>query len=149
MKMAEAKRVAAREKKIKKGLVIINTGHGKGKTTAALGVLLRAWGRDMRLCVIQFIKAETGNWGEVQAARKLGIEWHAMGDGFTWLSKDLDASGAKAQHAWQVAQEKIASRNYDLVILDEMTYAFHNHWLDVNAVVAWLKDNKPPMLHLI
>ena len=147
--MTEEQRVNARVKKIKKGLVIINTGHGKGKTTAALGVLFRAWGRGMRLCVIQFIKAETGNWGEVQAARKLGIEWHSMGDGFTWLSKDLEASGAKAQHGWKTAQEKIASGNYDLVILDEITYAFHNNWLDANEVVAWLKEHKPPMLHLI
>ncbi len=95
--MSEQQRQAAREKKIKKGLVIVNTGHGKGKTTAAMGVMFRAWGRGMRVCVIQFIKAETGNWGEVQAARKLGIEWHSMGDGFTWLSKDIDASADKAR----------------------------------------------------
>ncbi len=147
--MSEEQRRAAREKKIKKGLVIVNTGHGKGKTTAAMGVMFRAWGRGMRICVIQFIKAETGNWGEVQGARKLGIEWHAMGDGFTWLSKDIDASADKARHAWKMAQEKIASGKFDLVILDEMTYAFHNGWLDVNEVIAWLKENKPPMLHLI
>ncbi len=147
--MDEEQRRAGREKRIKKGLVIVNTGHGKGKTTAAMGVMFRAWGRGMRVCVIQFIKAETGNWGEVQAARKLGIEWHAMGDGFTWLSKDIDASADKARHAWKIAQEKIASGNFNLVILDEMTYAFHNNWLDVNDVIAWLKENKPPMLHLI
>jgi len=139
----------SREKKIKKGLVIVNTGHGKGKTTAALGVLFRAWGRGWRICMIQFIKADTGNWGEIQAARKLGIEWHAMGDGFTWLSKDLEASGDKARAAWQIAQEKIASGAYDLVILDEMTYAFHKHWLDIHDVIGWLKENKPPMLHVI
>ena len=147
--MAAEKIKDAREKKIKKGLLIVNTGHGKGKTTAALGVLFRAWGRGWRICMIQFIKADTGNWGEIQAARKLGIEWHAMGDGFTWLSKDIDESAAKAKHAWSVAQEKIVSGNYDLVILDEMTYAFHNGWLDINDVIAWLEENKPPMLHVI
>lgn len=68
---------------MRQGLVIVNTGHGKGKTTAALGLLLRAWGRGMRVCVIQFIKAETGNWGEIRAARRLQLEWHTMGDGFT------------------------------------------------------------------
>ncbi len=145
----EEKRQAARKNKIKKGLVIVNTGHGKGKTTAALGVLFRAWGRGMRVCVIQFIKTQTGNWGEVQAARKLGMDWHAMGDGFTWLSKDIDATADKARHAWQVAQEKIESGNFDLMVLDEMTYAFHDGWLDVNEVVAWLRAHKPPMMHLI
>lgn len=147
--MNQAQLADAREKKIKKGLVIVNTGHGKGKTTAALGVMFRAWGRGWRICVIQFIKAETGNWGEIQAAHKLGIEWHAMGDGFTWLSKDLDASGDKARAAWSIAQEKIASGNYDLIVLDEMTYAFHNGWLDIHDVIKWLQENKPPMLHVI
>lgn len=147
--MSQAQIADAREKKIKKGLVIVNTGDGKGKTTAALGVLLRAWGRGLRVCMIQFIKADTGNWGEIQAARKIGIEWHAMGDGFTWLSKDIEESAAKATRAWTLAQEKIASDNYDLVVLDEMTYAFHKGWLDIHAVIGWLKSNKPSMLHLI
>lgn len=145
----EEKRQAARQQKVKKGLVIVNTGHGKGKTTAALGVMFRAWGRGMRVCMIQFIKAETGNWGEIQAARKLNIEWHAMGDGFTWLSKDIEKTAEKAREAWALAQEKISSGAFDLIILDEMTYAFHNGWLDVNQVVAWLREHKPPMLHLI
>ena len=104
--------------------------------------------RDARLRV-QFIKAETGNWGEIQAARKLNIEWHSLGDGFTWLSKDLEKSAEKARQAWALAQEKIASGNYDVIALDEMTYAFHEKWIDVNEVVAWLKKHKPPELHLI
>ena len=131
------------------GLVIINTGNGKGKTTAMLGTLLRAWGRQMRLCVIQFIKAETGNWGEIRAAKKLDIEWHALGDGFTWTSKDIQASGNKARQAWELAKEKIASGTYDVIALDEMTYGFHYGWLDVNDVVAWLRAHKPAELHLI
>ena len=134
---------------MRQGLVIVNTGNGKGKTTAALGTLFRVWGRGMRTCVIQFIKHETGNWGEIQAARKIKIEWHTMGDGFTWLSKDLDATADKARAAWTLAQEKIASGAYDLILLDEMTYTLHKGWLDVNAVIAWLKEHKPPELHLI
>src|SRR5205814_6256957 len=125
------------------GLVIVNTGNGKGKTTAALGTLLRAWGRGMRVCVIQFIKAETGNWGEIRAARKLHLDWQIMGDGFTWLSKDLDETAEKTRRAWALAQEKIAGGDYDLVILDEMTYAFTNGWIDVNQAIAWLKEYKP------
>lgn len=134
---------------MRQGLVIVNTGNGKGKSTAAFGTLLRAWGRGMRLCVIQFIKAETSNYGEIQAARKLGIEWHSCGDGFTWLSKDLDKTAAKVREAWALAQEKIASNAYDIILLDEMTYAFKYGWLDVNEVIAWLREHKPPELHLI
>jgi cob(I)alamin adenosyltransferase len=135
--------------KKKKGLVIVNTGNGKGKSTAAFGVVLRAWGRGLRICVIQFIKSETGKWGEVKAAQKLGIEWLSTGDGFTWLSKDIDETTARALHAWKMAQEKITSGAYDLIVLDEFTYPLHFSWLDVNEVITWLKENKPPMLHLI
>lgn len=134
---------------MQQGLVIVNTGNGKGKTTAMTGTLLRAWGRDMRVCVIQFIKAETGNWGEIRAARKLNIEWYIMGDGFTWTSKDLDESGNKARRAWEFAQSKIASDAYDVIALDEMTYAFQYGWLDVKQVIEWLGANKPQRLHLI
>jgi cob(I)alamin adenosyltransferase len=134
---------------MRRGLVIVNTGEGKGKTTAALGLLLRAWGRGFRICVIQFIKAKTGQWGEVKAAQKLGIEWHKMGDGFTWLSKDMDETIAKARHGWQMAQEKIGSGDYDLILLDEFTYPLHFGWLDVHEVIDWLRNNKPPELHLV
>ena len=135
--------------RVKQGLVIVNTGHGKGKTTAALGILLRAWGRGMRCCVIQFLKSEQGNWGEVRAARELGIEWHPMGDGCTWRAKDLDASAAKARDAWSFAQAKIASGAYDLVILDEFTYPLVYGWCGADDVVHWLGEHKPPMLHII
>ena len=129
--------------------MIVNTGDGKGKTTAALGTILRAWGRGMRPCVIQFMKSETGQWGEVKAARKLEIEWHSLGDGFTWTSKDMDETIAKAQYAWSVAQEKIISGEYDLILLDEFTYPLQFGWLNVSDVLAWLKEHKPPQLHII
>ncbi len=133
----------------KKGLIIVNTGKGKGKSTAAFGNVLRAWGHGMRICVIQFIKSEKGKWGEVKAAKKLGIEWISTGDGFTWKSKDIDESAALAQRGWEIAQEKIASDEYDLIILDEFTYPLDFGWVDVNKFITWLKENKPPMLHLI
>lgn len=133
----------------KKGLIIVNTGNGKGKTTAALGVMTRAWGREMKICVVQFIKNEDATFGEHKAARKMGIEFLSSGDGFTWLSKDLDESAAKARHGWVLAQAKIASGDYDLIILDEMTYCFSFGWLDFADVKAWLEANKPPLLHLI
>jgi cob(I)alamin adenosyltransferase len=132
-----------------KGLLIVNTGDGKGKTTAALGMVLRAWGRGFRICVIQFIKAETGQWGEIKAAKKLGIEWHSMGDGFTWTSKDMDETTARALHGWEIAKEKIASNQYDLIVLDEFTYALHFDWLNTGEVLEWLRLNRPPNLHLV
>jgi cob(I)alamin adenosyltransferase len=134
---------------MRKGLVIVNTGDGKGKTTAALGMLLRAWGRDMRVCVVQFIKAETGQWGEIKAARKLGIEWLSTGDGFTWTSRDIDETIARARHGWEIAQQKISSGAYDLIVLDEFIYALHYEWLDTRQVIEWLKVNRPPELHLV
>lgn len=147
--MSKSESDIPRRERVRKGLIIVNTGEGKGKTTAALGIVLRTWGRDMRVCVVQFIKQATGNWGEIKAARRMEVEWHAMGDGFTWLSKEIDETAAKAQHAWALGQEKIASREYDLVLLDEMTYAFHYGWLEINSVIEWLKANRPSGLHLI
>jgi cob(I)alamin adenosyltransferase len=134
---------------MKKGLLIVNTGDGKGKSTAAFGMVLRAWGRGFRVCVIQFIKAETGQWGEIKAAKKLGIEWHTTGDGFTWLSKDMDETTARALHGWGIAKEKIASGQYDLIVLDEFTYALHYGWLDTAEVLDWLRLNRPLSLHLV
>jgi cob(I)alamin adenosyltransferase len=133
----------------RKGLVIVNTGYGKGKTTAALGMLLRAWGQRMRVCVIQFLKDENEDSGEVRAARHLGVEWHTMGDGFTWQSGDIEATQAKARDAWALAQTRIASGDYDLVILDEFTYPLQLGWLSVTAVIDWLKEHKFPSLHLV
>ncbi len=134
---------------MRQGLVIVHTGNGKGKSTAAFGTVLRAWGRGMRVCIIQFIKAETSNYGEIQAARKLQIEWYSLGDGFTWLSKDIEKTAERARKAWQFAQEKISSGAYDLIVLDEMTYAFHHGWVNVNEMIAWLRAHKPAELHLI
>jgi len=137
-------------KKVKKGLVIVNTGEGKGKTTAALGLMFRAWGQGWNICVIQFLKHETGKWGEVKAAAKLDrIDWIKTGDGFTWTSKDMDETTAKAVHGWQIAQEKIASGEYDLVILDEFTYPLHYDWLSTTEVIGWLKANKPEKTHVL
>ena len=133
----------------KKGLVIVNTGDGKGKTTAALGLLLRAAGHGLHSCVIQFIKKENENLGEFQASKLLGVEWYQTGDGFTWRSSNLDETEAKAHLAWALAQEKIGSGEYAVVVLDEFTYALAYGWLDVEAVVTWLREFKPEMLHLV
>lgn len=133
----------------RKGLVIVNTGDGKGKTTAALGVLMRAWGRNMRLGGVQFFKHENASFGELKAASRMGIELTPMGDGFTWTSRDMDETRAKALHGWQTAQAKIISNSYDIFLLDEFTYVLSFGWLDSDEVIAWLHANKPADLHLI
>jgi cob(I)alamin adenosyltransferase len=134
--------------RINKGLVIVNTGKGKGKTTAAMGVLFRAWGRDMNVLMLQFIKHSTANFGEQRAAQKIGIEMRAMGDGFTWRSKDLDQSADLARALWEDAKEVIVSGEHDLIILDEFTYPMHYGWIEVRDVVDVLKS-RPEMMHII
>jgi cob(I)alamin adenosyltransferase len=133
----------------RQGLVIVNTGDGKGKTTAALGVLLRAWGREMRVGGVQFFKHENANYGELRALRRMGVELTPMGDGFTWTSRDMDETQAKALHGWRVAQELISSAAYDIFLLDEFTYLLSFGWLNSDEVLAWLRANRPPAMHLI
>ncbi len=134
--------------KLRKGLVIVNTGNGKGKTTAALGVLLRAWGNGMRVVMLQFIKHTTARWGEIKAAEKMGIEMIPLGSGFTWKSKDLEKDKALARQGWEICKEKIQSGQYDLVILDELTYTLKYGWLPLDEVLQVLK-NRPEGLHII
>lgn len=146
---ADARRKAARASPMRKGLVIVNTGNGKGKTTAALGIVLRAWGRDMRVGGIQFFKHANANFGELRALERMGVALTPMGDGFTWTSRDMDETQARALHGWEVAKERISSGAYDLFLLDEFTYVLHFGWLDTATVLSWIEANKPPMLHLI
>ncbi|MCU1362819.1 MAG: cob(I)alamin adenosyltransferase [Acidimicrobiaceae bacterium] len=116
-------------------LIIVNTGNGKGKSSAAFGVMGRAWARGWRVVVVQFVKSGKWQVGEKKLAEHLGLEWHTMGDGFTWESTDFDETVAKGRHAWDVAKEKLANGDYDLVILDEVTYAVSYGWIDVGDVV--------------
>ena len=134
--------------RIDKGLVIVNTGKGKGKTTAALGVTLSSWGRGMKVIVLQFIKHSTANFGEQRAALKMGVEMRAMGDGFTWRSKDLDQSADLARAHWEDCKKVIESGEYDLIVLDEFTYPMHYGWVDTEEVIEVLKS-RPDMLHVI
>ena len=131
-----------------KGLVFINTGDGKGKTTAALGVLFRATGQNMRVVMLQFLKSKTGNWGEARAAQRLGVEIIPLGDGFTWMSKDLNKDRALAEACWQLCREKIESDQYDIVIMDEMTYALNYGWLSLDEVLDTLRKRNP-LMHII
>jgi len=116
-------------------VVVVNTGDGKGKSTAAFGVMGRGWARGWRVGVVQFMKS--GDWkvGEQKLARHLGVDWWTLGDGFTWESTDLDESAAKNIHAWCVARDKLGSGDYDLLILDELTYVVNYGWVSAAEVV--------------
>jgi cob(I)alamin adenosyltransferase len=129
-------------------LLIVNTGDGKGKTTAALGVLLRASGREMRVGMFQFIKSAETRYGEHIAAEKLGVEIVPLGDGFTWLSENIDADRALAAAGWKRVQNTIASGEFDVLILDELTYCLTFGWLDTQMVVDALKS-RPIGTHVI
>jgi len=124
-------------------IVLLNTGHGKGKSSAAFGVMARGWARGWNVAVVQFIKGGKWKTGERKLAEELGIEWHTLGDGFTWESTDLDETAAKGRHAWQVASEKLASGQYQLLILDELTYAVKYGWVAATEVAAAVRDRAP------
>ena len=108
-------------KKVRKGLVIVNTGNGKGKSTAAFGMMLRAWGRGMNTMAVQFIKSEKSRYGEQMAAEKLDIEIISSGRGFTWTSKVLSEDEAIAKNGWEIAKEKINPGAYHRCLPDEIT----------------------------
>lgn len=121
--------------RVARSLVLVNTGEGKGKSTAAFGTMLRAVARGWPVAVVQFLKS--GDWkvGEQEIGERLGVEWHAMGEGFTWDSDDLDHDKAIAARAWATARQLIESGRYRLVILDEITYPLTWGWLDIGEVV--------------
>ncbi len=124
-------------------IVVLNTGHGKGKSSAAFGVMARGWARGWTVGVVQFVKGGKWKTGERKLADHLDIEWHTLGDGFTWESTDLDETAARGRHAWEVAAQKLASGDYDLLILDEITYAVKYGWVPVEEVVAGIQARAP------
>ncbi len=145
----DARRREIRRNRTKRGLVLVNTGEGKGKSTAAFGVILRMLGRKKRVALVQFLKHEGGQWGEIRALAQLGLDAIKTGDGWTWKSKDMDETQAKALHGWEIAKEKITSDDYDLVVLDEFTYLLDFGWLDPAETLDWLRVNKPEHLNLV
>ena len=129
-------------------LLIVNTGNGKGKSSAAFGVMVRGVARGWRVAVLQFIKS--GDWkvGEEAVGRQLGVDWQALGHGFTWDSADLDNDKALAQQSWATARAVIEAGEHDLIILDELTYLMNWSWIDADEVIAVLRD-RPPKVNVI
>lgn len=127
-----------RELRSTPSLVLVNTGDGKGKSTAAFGTILRALARDWPVAVVQFLKSGNWNTGEEKTCRGLGVEWYSAGDGFTWESDDLDETRAKAVAAWEFSAGLVAAGNHRLVVLDEISYAMTWGWIDAAEVAAAL-----------
>ncbi|MCY3860764.1 MAG: cob(I)yrinic acid a,c-diamide adenosyltransferase [bacterium] len=129
-------------------LVMVNTGHGKGKSTAAFGTVLRAVARGWPTAVVQFLKSGNWNTGEEKVCRELGVKWFSAGDGFTWESDDLDETKAKAVAAWEFSAQLIADGEYRLVVLDEISYAMTWDWIDA-AEVASALASRPESVSVI
>ncbi|MEC7947277.1 MAG: cob(I)yrinic acid a,c-diamide adenosyltransferase [Myxococcota bacterium] len=137
-----------RSKTIRRGVVVVHTGHGKGKSTAGFGVALRAAGHGQRVSVIQFVK---GTWktGEQAALKRFPEITHTVsGDGFTWNTQDRDQDIASAQKGWAVATAHIASGDYDVVVLDELNIALRYEYLDADEVAKVLRG-KPASVSVI
>ena len=133
---------------MKKGQILLNTGDGKGKSTAAFGVVARTLGHGKKVCVIQFIKSP-GDYGEVNFFRdEKNIEWHIEGRGFTWKSEDLEKDKVLAQKGFELAKEKISSDKYDLIVLDEITYLTNYNFINIEELIKAL-DNRPENLDII
>ena len=129
-------------------LLLINTGDGKGKSTAAFGTAIRAISRGWKVVVVQFLKSGEWSVGEEKIGTELGIEWWVLGDGFTWDSEDMDESQAIAQRAWDTAKSKIESGEYDLVVLDEVTYPVNWGWIPADEIVSTL-SGRPERVNVI
>ncbi len=131
-----------------KSLLIVNTGNGKGKSTAAFGVMIRGVARGWNVAVLQFIKS--GDWkvGEETIGRQIGVHWQALGHGFTWDSSNLDQDKAFACESWATARELIEAGEHDLIILDELTYLMNWAWIDADEVIEVLR-NRPAHVSIV
>jgi len=134
-----------------KGLLMVHTGDGKGKTTSALGLMMRAAGRGLKCCMIQFMKARHDRYGEHESAEKLDIEVHTMGDGFTWDTKNPEQDRATARATWDLCVEKMRSGDYDLLVLDELVYVLSYQMLPLEEVLSEVRAVRAaqPALHIV
>lgn len=134
-----------------RGLLMLNTGDGKGKTTAAIGTMVRAAGRGLNCAMIQFMKSKTDRYGEHDSLEKLGIEVHTMGDGFTWDTNDKSQDIKTSEETWALCAEKLRSSEYELLVFDELLYVLSYGFLDIDVVINEIREvrKQQPHLHLI
>jgi cob(I)alamin adenosyltransferase len=134
-----------------RGLLMVNTGNGKGKTTCALGLMMRAAGQGLACCMIQFIKSRNDRYGEHHSAEKLGIEVHTMGDGFTWDTKNPEQDKETARRTWALCVEKMKSGDYDMLVFDELVYVLSYGMLQAEEVLEEIRQVRAeqPALHII
>jgi len=131
-----------------RGLLVVLTGNGKGKSTSAFGTVVRALGHGMKVGVVQFIKSRTDTGEEAFLGKQPGVEWHVTGDGFTWDTQNREQDIATAERGWAIAARMLADPAYQLVVLDELTYLLSYGYLDSDAVLDALAQ-RPPMQHVI
>ena len=131
-----------------KGLLLVLTGNGKGKSTSAFGMLARALGYGMQVGVAQFIKGRSDTGEEVFFRRQPGVEWHVLGEGFTWDTQDRERDIQKARAGWEVARQMLQNPAIHLVVLDELTYTFSLGYLDLEQALADIHA-RPPMQHVV
>jgi cob(I)alamin adenosyltransferase len=132
----------------RRGLLIVNTGDGKGKTTAAIGLAVRALGRSKSVRFFQFMKLGVARFGEHRALEQLGLQLEGLGDGFSWKSKDLEHSAELARAGWKLAAAAISGGEHFLVVLDEMTYPLIYGWLALDPVLETLRM-RPRHVHVV
>jgi len=132
----------------KKGLLLVITGNGKGKSTSAFGMVARALGHGMKVGVCQFIKSRTDTGEEAFFSQFPNCEWHVLGDGFTWDTQNLEQDIKTSKHGWQVAIKMLTDPSYDLVVLDELTYLLSYDYLDKDQVLNDLSQ-KPETQHVV
>ena len=129
-------------------IVLVNTGNGKGKSSAAFGVVLRGLALEWPVAVVQFLKSGDWHTGEEKICRELGVDWYAAGDGFTWETDDLEETQSKAVAAWEFAKELIASDQHRLVVMDEISYAMTWGWIEA-ADVAGAVAARPEKMNMV
>ena len=131
-----------------KGLLVLLTGNGKGKSSSAFGMVARALGHGMKVGVAQFIKSRTDTGEEAFFSKQNHVEWHVLGDGFTWDTQDRAQDIATSERGWLIAEKMLADPSYDLVVLDELTYLINYKYLDAERVYDAL-ENRPAMQHVV
>ncbi len=138
-----------KRREMRQGVTLVLTGEGKGKSSSAFGMAFRAAGWGMRVCVIQFIKGKWKTGEQKAAARFPNVEWHALGDGFTWDTQNPEQDIATSREIWDLCRAKLKSHDYDMLIWDEINYCTAYGWITGREIAEFIRAEKPAWMHLI